>query len=614
MKPTRIPLWRFFRDFEKQNFQLSPDGSKITYLKQWHDHWHIFIQDRPKCHAERLTPDVSDDVTGYFWRTDDHLIYSRGTQFYRLNISTGEMIDLAGGKDLVFDVLPQTEGLSDDEVLIQMPRGAQNITDVYRLKISVSPPEEPAMVAEHPDPKIFGFVQQWIVNNSGEVCAALSVNGDRDCLLTRPNSKSPFRIVREMDFRSSIMDYSTICNGDGSSIYALSRIGAEDTNAAAMISTANGQEMKCFYRHPRADLELFAIWNGGRPAYVSFNDPTLRHVALDKQVAPILETLTKRLRGYVFQIVARDRAEKKFIVRARSDRVPRQHYLLDVSNPRRHRLTFLGNAAPWLEQKNLRPVTRIQFAASDGLTIHGYLTLPRARGKEKVPLVLDVHGGPENRNYWDYDPIYSGEVQFLANRGYAVLQVNFRGSIGYGRTFWEKGFREHGRRMQSDLSDGVSWVLKHYNIDPKRVAILGRSYGGYAALAGVTFTPDSYQAAISYDGVSNWVAWMHDCVPPNDPFFEQFCIKVGNPTTDTVYLNAVAPALHADKVKKPVFVAHGAQDLDVPKSQSDQMIAAIQGADTEYMVKADEAHTFQKLKNKLDFYRALDRFLAEHLG
>lgn len=152
------------------------------------------------------------------------------------------------------------------------------------------------------------------------------------------------------------------------------------------------------------------------------------------------------------------------------------------------------------------------------------------------------------------------------------------------------------------------------NFDPKRIAIYGRSYGGYAALAGVTFTPEMYQAATSYDGVSNWLTWLRGCVPRTDPFFEQFCIKVGDPTTDRAYLEAVAPALHAHKIKKPIFIAHGAQDDVVPKSESDQMVAAIRKTDTEYMVKANEGHTFQRQENKLEFYAAVERFLAKALA
>jgi dipeptidyl aminopeptidase/acylaminoacyl peptidase len=613
MKPARIPLWKFFKDFEKQNFQVSPDGNRITYLKRWHDHWHIFVQTGPRGRAKPLSPETGEDVTDYFWKTDNHLIYARGTQFYRLDVSTGASIDLSFGKDAIFNVLPNIDGLSADQVLIQVPRKNPDLTDVYLLDVS-SPDPEPVMVAEHPDPIIFGVVQQWIVNNSGDVCAALSVKGTKYCLLTRANSKSAFGIAREMDFRYSICDYSIVASGDGKSIYAISAIDSQDTNAAVMISAVDGREVKCFFRHPTVDLEEFAVWNGPRPAYVSFNDPKLRQVALDPQVAPILETLTKKLRGYFFKIMARDKAEKKFIVRARTDRVPAKYYLLDVSNPQRHRLTFVANIAPWLKERDLCRVTQIEFTAGDGLKIEGYLTLPRVRGRGKIPLILNVHGGPENRNYWDFDPIYSGEVQFFANRGYAVLQINFRGSIGYGRSFWEKGFRQHGRDMQKDLTDAVHWLLDQRNFDPKRIAIFGRSYGGYAALAGVTFTPEMYQAAISYDGVTNWLTWLGDCVPPTDPLFEQFCIKVGNPTTDGAYLEAVAPALHANKIKKPIFIAHGALDEDVPKSESDQMIAAVHRADTNYMVKANEGHTFQGQENKMEFYAAVERFLAKALA
>lgn len=617
MKSSRIPTRRFFQDPLRDKFRISPGGQIISFLQKSGKHWQIFMQVGPCGAAKLLTTKDGGDVTDYFWKNDGCLIYKQRGRHYRLDVTDGKTIELSAGKDVSFDVIPALKGVPDEEILIEVSRSKSDLTDVYRLNIS-STHEDPTIAAKHPDPRQFGVVQRWVVNNSGDVCAALAVKGLTDCLLTRAGANQSFKIAKTMDFRQSISDFSLIYGNDSGSIYAISRMDPKrDTNVVTRVSTTTGQEIDCVYHNPKVDVEGFGVGNNGKVAYVSFNDPDiptqLQYAVIDPRFSPVFQTLNEKLRGYVFWIDASDKAQTKFIVRVRSDRQPGKYYLLDASNRRKHQLFFLGYIAPWLKEKALAPVLPVKIAASDGLTIHGYLTLPLGRKPKNLPAVLNVHGGPENRNYWDCDPIYGAEVQFFANRGYAVLQLNFRGSIGYGRAFWEKGFRQHGRDMQRDLTNGFQWLIDQGIADPKRIAIYGRSYGGYASLAGVTFTAQMYQAAISYDGVSNWLTWLRDCVPPTDPFFEQFCIKVGDPTKDRAYLEAVAPALHAHNIKKPIFIAHGAQDDLVPKSESDQMVAAIRRADTDYMVKANEGHTFQRQENRLEFYGAVERFLAKHL-
>src|SRR5207245_4114679 len=254
----------------------------------------------------------------------------------------------------------------------------------------------------------------------------------------------------------------------------------------------------------------------------------------------------------------------------------------------------------------------IEFKTRDGLTIHGYLTLPLGRDPKNLPVVVNPHGGPWARDSWGYNP----EVQFLANRGYAVVQVKFRGATGYGRKFWESSFKQWGRTMQDDISDGVQWLIEQGIADPKRVAIYGGSYGGYATLAGVTFTPDLYAAAVDYVGVSNLFTFLNTIPPYWKPYLDMWHEMVGDPERDKALLEQASPVFHADKIRVPVLIAQGAKDPRVNVDESDQMVAALKqrGVAVEYILKDNEGHGFHNEENRFEFYEAMERFLARHMS
>ena len=227
-------------------------------------------------------------------------------------------------------------------------------------------------------------------------------------------------------------------------------------------------------------------------------------------------------------------------------------------------------------------------------------------------MVVNPHGGPWARDYWGYNP----EVQFLANRGYAVLQMNFRSSTGYGKEFWTKGFKQWGKKMQDDITDGVQWLISQGIADPKRIAIYGGSYGGYATLAGVTFTPDLYTCAVDYVGVSNLFTLFETLPPYWEQGRQMMYEMIGNPEKDKALLEEVSPIFHIDNIKVPLFVAQGANDPRVKKEHSDQIVNALKQKNiaVEYMVKDNEGHGFHNEENRFDFYRAMERFFAEHLA
>tara|TARA_B100000676_G_scaffold127101_1_gene126223 strand:+ start:1 stop:777 length:777 start_codon:yes stop_codon:yes gene_type:complete len=253
----------------------------------------------------------------------------------------------------------------------------------------------------------------------------------------------------------------------------------------------------------------------------------------------------------------------------------------------------------------------IKYTARDGLTIHGYLTLPKGKEHKNLPVIINPHGGPWARDYWGFNP----EIQYFANKGYAVFQMNFRGSVGYGRDFWECSFKEWGKSMQDDITDGVNWLIEQGIADKDKIAIYGASYGGYATLAGLAFTPDLYACGVDYVGVSN-IFTLLETLPPYWELGRQMMYEmIGNPDTEKELLTAASPLFHVDKIKAPLFIAQGANDPRVKKSESDQIVEALKkrGIDVPYLVKDNEGHGFANEENRFEFYRKMGDFLDLHL-
>src|SRR5438045_9582741 len=391
-------------------------------------------------------------------------------------------------------------------------------------------------------------------------------------------------------------------------MYASSNSG-RDKSSIVVIDPETAKETQLVYENPEVDVDSLAFSKKRKVlTLASFDTWKLERHFFDPKTESIYKTLSDKLPGYEIDVAAHDKAEEKFIVVANNDRTPGSRYLLEKKSGQ---LTKLADVAPWLKEEQLAPMKAIEFKTRDGLTIHGYLALPLGRDPKNLPVVVNPHGGPWARDSWGYNP----EVQFLANRGYAVLQVNFRGSTGFGRKFWESSFKQWGKTMQDDISEGVQWLIEQGIADPKRVAIYGGSNGGYATLAGVKFTPDLYAAAVDYVGVSNLFTFLNTIPPYWKPYLDMFHEMVGDLQKDKDLLTSTSPALNAEKIKTPLFVAQGAQIGRASKAESDQIVNGLKkrGIDVEYMIKENEGHGFHNEEKKFDLYEATEAFLAKHL-
>ncbi len=602
--PPRIPLRDFFKNPESRGHLLSPDGKTLSYLAPWESRMNIWIRPTAGGEVRRITSEKDRDIRDYFWHGNEFVIYAQDNKgdenfhLFRVNLKTGEIKDLVPFPKVRADLIDDLEDISKTDILIQHNKRNTELFDAYRLNVATG---EMKMAARNP-----GHVDHWVDDHKGRILAATETDGVNATLLTRPDEKTAFKKVLTTNFREHLdVQFFTF---DNKQLYAVSNIG-RDKGTIVTIDPATGKETGIIYQNPDVDVDGLAFSKKRKVlTYASYTTWKEQRKYLDPQTEKMFTTVEQKLPDYQIDGVGNDHEENQFVIAATSDRTPGSRYLFNLKSGE---LTKLAEVAPWLKQERLAPMKPIEYKSRDGLTIHGYLTLPLGREPKNLPVVVNPHGGPWARDVWDYNP----EVQFLANRGYAVLQMNFRGSTGYGRKFWESSFKQWGKKMQDDITDGVQWLINRGTADPKRVAIYGGSYGGYATLAGVTFTPNLYAAAVDYVGPSNMFTFMKTIPPYWKPFLDEMYEMVGNPDKDKELLASESPVLHSDQIKTPLFIAQGAQDPRVNKAESDQMVESLRkrGVDVEYMVKDNEGHGFDNEENRFAFYEAMEKFLDQHL-
>ena len=598
---SQIPLRDFFRNPELSSLELSPDGKQVAFLAPVERRLNLFVQEVSGENPRQVT-DVRDrDIGGYFWKNANTLIYLKDDggdenyHLYAVDIVSGQTRDLTPFPGVRSGIVDDLEDI-EDEVLIDMNQRRLDVFDVYRLNVKTG---EMTLVAENP-----GNYIGYLTDHAGKVRVALAKDAEqnRNILLYRDTEQQEFRPIITTGFKDQVSPY--FFSADNRHLYATSNIG-RDRKALVLIDPATGKEIQTMFAHPEVDVGG-AGWSRLRKVLTSVGyttDKSHRHF-FDDKIRKIYATLEKQLPGYEVALTSIDKAEEQFVVRTYSDKSRGAYYLF---NAKTGALKKWRDLSPWLNERDMADMRPISFKSRDGLTIHGYMTLPKGKEARNLPVVVNPHGGPWVRDTWGFN----SEVQLLANRGFAVLQMNYRGSTGYGRAFWEAGFKQWGRKMQDDITDGVEWLIKQGIADPKRVAIYGGSYGGYAVLAGLAFTPEVYACGIDYVGVSNIFTLMKTIPPYWKPLMAEFYEKVGHPEKDEELLRSVSPVFHADKIKAPLFIAQGARDPRVNKAESDQMVAALaaRGVKVEYMVKDNEGHGFRNEENRFEFYEAMEKFL-----
>jgi dipeptidyl aminopeptidase/acylaminoacyl peptidase len=600
----RIPLRDFFKNPERTGYQISPDGNWISYLAPFERRLNVHIMPRTGGQAKQVTEETERDLAGYFWKSNDRIVYLKDKggdenfHLYSVDLNGENLKDLTPFDDVTVQIVDDLEE-HPDEMLIGVNKRVKEIFDVYKINVKTG---ALTLAAENP-----GNITGWVTDHDGNIRAASTTDGVNTTLLYRENEKEEFRPILTTNFKEAVSPL--FFTFDNKYIYAASNIG-RDKSAIVKYDIANGKELELIFEHPEVDVNELNF-SKKRKVLTSITYTTWKHERkfLDAQMEEIFTKIQNLLPKYEIALTSDNKNEDIFIVRTYSDRSLGAYYVYEVEADK---LTKLTDISPWLNEDDLCQMKPISYTSRDGLTINGYLTLPKGKDPKNLPVIINPHGGPWYRDQWTYNP----EVQLFANRGYAVLQINFRGSTGYGKKFWEASFKQWGKTMQDDVSDGVKWLIDQGIADPKKVAIYGGSYGGYCTLAGMTFTPELYACGIDYVGVSNLFTFMKTIPPYWKPFLDMMYEMVGNPETDKELLTSASPVFHVDQIKSPLLVIQGAKDPRVNINESNQIVEALKkrGIDVPYLVKENEGHGFHNEENRFEAYEAMEKFLQKHLN
>ena len=543
-------------------------------------------------------------MVSYLWKNNDTIIYLQDTggdenyHVFICDLLTESVIDATPFKGINTQIIHHLPHDSE-HIIIATNQRSLELFDCYRLHIHT---HKLTMIAENK-----GAITDWTCDHLGQVRIGIQTDGVNTSILYKEYNTDDFTLLLSTDFRNTFKPI--VFHQDNKRIYVSSNIG-QDKSQIYLIDPDRLDHKELIYAHEEVDIWSIK-WSDKRQCMTGVEYTTDKTYVYytDEYMQEIYTAVRILLPDDILQVRSMDDSETKIIFMNIGDRNRGKMYLYDTANKS---LLLLSNLAPWLNPEHLCEMQYIQYTSRDGLTIPGYLTLPKNNTTQKLPVVINPHGGPWHRDVWGFNP----ELQFMASRGYAVLQMNYRGSIGYGRSFWESSFKQWGGTMQDDISDGVQWLIDRGTADPERIAIYGVSYGGYATLAGITFTPDLYACAIDYVGVSNLFTFLETIPPYWKPYLEMMYAMIGDPIEDKSLLIERSPVFHVDKIRCPLLVAQGANDPRVKKSESDQIVKALEdrGIQVEYIVKSNEGHGFNNEENRFEFYLALETFLNKYIG
>jgi len=603
--PPLIPRETLFGNPEKAQARLSPDGKLLAYLAPDKGVLNVWVRTLGQNDDQVVTADKKRGIRYYEWQQDsEHILYiqdfdgDENWHVYQTNLKTKNTRDLTPFQGVQAQIVAIDPNFPD-QILVGLNLRDRRLHDVYRINLNNGAVE---MDTENP-----GDVAGWQQDNQFVVRAAQVALPDGGTeIRVRDDAKAPWRTFQKWgpdEAFGGVVGFTP----DNKSLYLISSVGA---NAARLVEVevANGKS-----KVVAEDKQYDVGWTLTHPKThkleaVAFIRQRTEWTVIDKSLQADFDAFRKVHDGD-FYIDSRDLQDRAWIVSYVVDDGPVAFYAYDRAT---RKATLLFSSRPALEKYRLAKMQPISFPARDGMTIYGYLTLPVGLAPKNLPTVLNVHGGPWGRDTWGLD----NEVQWLANRGYAVLQINFRGSTGYGKVFVNAGDREWAGKMHADLIDGKNWAVKQAYTDPKKVCIMGGSYGGYATLVGLTFTPDEFTCGVDIVGPSNLVTLLSTIPPYWTPIKSVFKKRVGDLETEQEFLKSRSPLFKADQIKAPLLIGQGANDPRVKQAESDQIVAAMRknGKPVEYIVFPDEGHGFARPENRLKFYAAAEPFLAKYLG
>jgi dipeptidyl aminopeptidase/acylaminoacyl peptidase len=606
--PTVIPREVLFGNPARTSPAISPDGEYLAWLEpDGNDVLQVWVGAVGKTDARIVTEDRHRGIRSCGWAWNSRtIIYAQDSDgdenwhLFAVDLSSANVRDLTPWQGVRATVVASNPKFPD-QLLVTLNLRNRKLADVYRVNL-----HNGAVELDTTNP---GDVSGWLADDNQVVRAAVVITpGGETEIRIRDSAKGTWRTLLKAGMEDSLaaLDFSK----DGRSLFLKSSVG-HDKSHVVRYEIASGRETEIASSETVDAGPVLINPTRHMIEAVAFS-PDRRHwQVVDPTVAPDFEAL-KSLSDGDLHIVSRDLSDRLWLVSFGSDRGPIRYY---AWNRAAKQGTFLFSHRPELEHLTLAEMKPVTFAARDGMQLYGYLTLPAGMPAKNLPLVLYVHGGPWGRDSWGLNTI----VQLLANRGYAVLQINYRGSAGYGKKYLHAGDHQWGLKMEDDLIDGLNWAVAQGIANPKKVAIYGGSYGGYAALAGAAFFPGTFRCAIDEYGPSNLFT-LFATMPPwwNVDVRNLFFTRVGDPdkSEDRAYLTRVSPLFSADKIHIPMLIAQGTNDARVKLAESEQMVTALarNHQPGTYVVYTDEGHGFERPENNIDFQARLERFLADNLG
>ncbi len=600
-----IPVNDFFKSQERVAFAISPDGKNLSYLKLINKKQELFVESLEDGKATQITR-LDDHVIGYYtWVSDNELIYYKETQDHNKQSSVF-IIDKTGSNERQLNENEKSrlrvlkDQLIDNKyLLVSSNKRDSTVFDVYRLNVRDGKME---MAVKNP-----GNITDWITDSKGQLRLAISSDGVNETLLYREKESQPFSAIQTNSFTTTIKPIS-FSETQPNVIYAISNVN-RDKNALVELDCKTGKETKVLFHNDTLNvIDAQYSRSKKRMGFVICETWKKEKFYLDDAVKQFYSKLDKLLPGTEYRIFDRDKDENLFIVRTFTDKNPGSYYLYFAKKGQIKKLSDF-NAS--LKEQDLAEMKPISYTSRDGLKINGYLTLPVNQAAKNLPVVVLPHNGPGSRNTWGYNP----EVQLLANRGYAVFQINYRGSSGYGKSFMTAGYKEWGGKINNDINDGVQWLIEQKIADPKRVAIYGTGLGGYIALNSVFSSPGMYACAASNSGVINLFSYLKSIPPYLKSNLQTYYTIVGNPITDVDYMREASPVFHAEKFDVPLFIAQSTNDPSINSGEVVQFVKELKKrkVDITYLEKGKVTSPLGTEQSRQQLYLALEQFLDINL-
>ncbi|MGF7082267.1 prolyl oligopeptidase family serine peptidase [Mucilaginibacter sp. UYCu711] len=597
-KTTQIPINEFFKTPQKVAFKISPDGKYISYLKKYNNKQNIFIKSLADGKEVMATSFTDFSVRGdYNWTYENQIVFGPDSKddqrLLVLDIHTLKTKTILAAGKASIHVLNKNKHTPDIITISMNKRDSANF-DVYRLNI------------KNGDLKTYlvnpGNITEFFVDADGKIRLIKAADGVDETILYRANDRSAFKAIIKNNFRNYVRPVAF--TGVKKNFYALSNVGRDKT-AFVEINAEDGKEGRVIYANNTTDVRSVDYSRSkNRLESVAWEEAKIQRQFFDADTKALYQNLYNLLKGYEINISDRDTAEDKFIVQPFTDRSPTGTYLYERSANKLTKLTENSSIDP----AKLCAKKPISYTTNDGFVINGYLTLPLGDNQTNLPVIVMPHAGLFGmRDSWNYSP----DVQFFANRGYAVLQVNYRGSSGYGKVFYSAGFKEVGGKIQEDITDGVNWLIANKIANPKKIAMYGRGFGGFSALYAASFNPKLYSCVIVQNGVINLLTYIQTAPAYYRPQRQKMYATIGDPEKDLSLLRAISPVNHPDKPKAPIFFLQDANDSRANIVELNHYIRELQkrNISVKYSLYKNERGSVSSENRRKQNYADIEKFL-----